>query len=71
VGTTTGAGKPAVTAGSDGAVYVAIRYADGTNGMARRAGNTWGQWYGMSKAMSSDPQLAAANGLIYVAEVDS
>lgn len=71
VGTTTGAGKPAVAAGSDDAVYVAIRYANGTNGMARLAGNTWGQWYAMATAMSSDPQVAAANGLIYVVEVDA
>jgi hypothetical protein len=71
VGTTTGAGKPAVAAGSDGAVYVAVRYANGTNGMSRLAGNIWGQWYGMAKAMSSDPQLAAANGLIYAVEVDA
>jgi hypothetical protein len=71
VGTTTATGRPAVAAGSDGAVYVAVRYADGTCGMARLSGNTWGTWYTTPNAMSSDPQMAAAGGRIYAVGMDA
>ena len=71
VGTSAAAGRPAAAAGSDGAVYVAIRYAGGSYGMSRLVGNTWGQWYAVaSKALSTDPQLAATGGRIYVAALD-
>ena len=60
-----------MAAGSDGAVYVAIRYADGAYGMSRLSGNSWGQWYATPKAISTDPQLAATGGRIYAVGLDA
>jgi hypothetical protein len=71
VGTTTGTGKPAVAADTNGVVYVAIRYANGSYGMSRLAGNTRGHWYVNSRVMPTEPQTAATGGRMYLAAMDA
>jgi hypothetical protein len=60
-------GKPALTVGSDGAAYVAIR-ASGSNSiwMARLQADTWGPWYSGGGLAKTDPDLAATGGIVYV-----
>ena len=60
-------GKPALAAGSDGAVYVAVRAQDNAVWMARLEGDVWGTWYSGGGTLGQDPDLAAADGLVYAA----
>ncbi len=61
-------GKPALTIGSDGAAYVAIRSLTGNNiWMARLQGDVWGTWIYGGGTAKTDPDLAATGGMIYTA----
>ena len=64
-------GKPALAAGSDGAVYVAVRARNNAVWMARLQGDEWGTWYSGGGTLGQDPDLAAADGLVYAAYTDS
>ncbi len=66
------AGKPALTVGSDGAAYVAIRQS-GTNALwlSQVQGNTWGAWQNGGGALAVDPQVAATNGAIFAVASDA
>jgi hypothetical protein len=61
------AGKPAITVGSDGAAYVAIKATINGISMARLEGNSWGSWYHGGGNIGNGPALAATGGFIYVA----
>jgi hypothetical protein len=59
-------GKPAVTAGSDGAAYVAIRSrTDNSIWIARLQGDVWGTWFSGGGQAKTDPDVAATGGTIY------
>ena len=61
-------GKPALTIGSDGAAYVAIRSSTDNNiWMARLQGDVWGPWIYGGGTAKTDPDLAATGGMIYTA----
>jgi hypothetical protein len=65
---TLAAGKPALTVGSDGAVYVAIRASSNNSiWMARLQGDAWGPWISGGGQAKTDPEVAAAGGYIYAA----
>jgi len=64
-------GKPAVTIGSDGAAYVAIRSTPYYNiWIARLQGDAWGTWINGGGWAKTDPELAATGGTVYAAFTD-
>jgi hypothetical protein len=65
------AGKPAVTIGSDGAAYVAIKGTDSALWLARVQGTSWGPWMNGGGVLGGDPDVAAADGTVYVAVTNS
>ncbi len=70
-GAPTAIGKPALAAGSDGAVYVVVRGQDNAVWIARLQGDVWGTWYSGGGALGQDPDLAASGGLVYAAYTNS
>jgi hypothetical protein len=64
-------GKPALAAGSDGAVYVAVRAQNNAVWMVRLQGDVWGTWYSGGGTLGQDPDLAASDGLVYAAYTNS
>jgi hypothetical protein len=64
-------GKPAITGGSDGAVYIACRAADNSTWMVRFVSGAWGTWYSAGGAAGADPDIAAAGGTLYAVVTDT
>jgi Beta-propeller repeat len=63
----TAAGKPAIAIGSDGAAYVSVKGTDNAIWIARLSGDLWGPWIKGGGTLGSDPDLAAAGGVVYAA----
>jgi hypothetical protein len=64
-------GQPAVTVGSDGSAYVAVRQSGtGALWLAQVQANAWGAWQNGGGAMALDPHLAATNSSVFAVAVD-
>ncbi len=65
------AGKPSVTVGVDGAAYIAVQDTYSAVWMGRQAGSTFNLWQPGHGTIAVDPQIAGADGKIYVVSLTS